>query len=73
MATYTVRNTTTTNSTGYSWNSVSQLHSVSRYFNYNDLSSWDGVSSITQNGVSADGTILVNWNEGQPIPIDPVP
>ena len=69
---WTVRSATTTNSFGYDWVEATQLHSVTRYFNWADFSSWDGVSSINVQGTTADGTITVNWTEGSDeVPINP--
>jgi hypothetical protein len=63
--TYTVRNATVTNSAGHSYGVT---HSVARFYTSFDLSGWDEASSANFNGPTADGTILLGFSDGDPIP-----
>ena len=66
---YTIRNATTTNSAGHSYNGGTFTYSVTRYWNRFDLSGWDGNSSANYNGTTEDGSIAVGWVEGDTPPV----
>lgn len=65
---YTVRNATTTNSVGHSYQGATQTYSATRWYTSFDLSAWDEASSGTWNGPTADGSLSVSWVEGDTPP-----
>ena len=66
--TYTVRNATTTNSIGHSYQVSTTTYSATRWYTSFDLSGWDEASSANFNGPTADGSISCTWVEGDDPP-----
>jgi hypothetical protein len=67
---YTVRNLTTTNTCGGGYVAGTTINTVARWFTSIDLTGQDIEATANFNGVSADGTILLSWLDGEPTPPD---